>query len=105
MHWIKPIDLQKAQAENGDYLIIDVRESYELQICSIPAIHIPMAEIESRRSEIPRDKKLVIMCRSGKRAAAVANYMECELGFENIYVLEGGILAWIEAIAPHLESY
>ncbi len=105
MQLISPIDLKNAQESTGEYLILDVREEYETQICSIPAMHIPMAEIESRKSEIPTDKKLVVMCRTGKRAEAVANYMECELGFSNLYILEGGIIGWIEAIDPHLEAY
>ena len=45
------------------------------------------------------------MCRTGKRAEAVANYMECELGFSDLLILEGGIIGWIEAIDPHLEAY
>ena len=105
MQLISPIDLKNAQEKHGGYLILDIREVYETEICSIPAMHIPMAEIESRKAEIPADKKLVIMCRTGKRAEAVANYMECALGFSNIEILEGGIIGWIEAIAPQLEAY
>ena len=105
MQWISPKALEKAQSESKDYLILDVREEYEHQICSIPCLSIPMADIAVKQNEIPKDKKIVVMCRSGKRAEAVANLMECELGFDELLVLEGGILNWIEQIAPNLESY
>lgn len=105
MQVISPVQLKNAQTESQDFLVLDVREAYETQICSIPSMHIPMAEIETRQNEIPKDKKLVVMCRTGKRAEAVANYMECALKFDNIYLLEGGILNWIETIDPQLESY
>ncbi|MFT7343823.1 MAG: rhodanese-related sulfurtransferase [Lentimonas sp.] len=105
MNWISPTELNKALSENNDYLILDIREEYEHDICSIPCLAIPMAEIASRKNEIPKDKKIAVMCRSGKRAEAVANLMECELGFSNLLILEGGILKWIEQIAPNLEAY
>lgn len=105
MIWITPRDLQAKIQENENVLIVDVREKYEQEICQIPSIHIPMAEMAKRFHEIPADKTIVVMCRSGKRAEALANLMECELKFSNLYVLEGGILKWIEDIDPKLESY
>jgi rhodanese-related sulfurtransferase len=105
MRWITPRELQNLQNSESNVLIIDIRETYETQICQIASMHIPMAEIKTRFSEIPKDKSLVIMCKSGKRAEATANYMECELGFENLSILEGGILNWIAEIDTHLETY
>lgn len=87
------------------YTIIDVREPYERAICSIDSIHIPMGEIENKSLEIPTDKDIVIICKSGRRAEAVANYLEKEHNYKNISVLTGGILAWIEEVDTHLESY
>ena len=89
----------------GIYTIIDVREPYERAICSIDSIHIPMGEIETKYAEIPADKAVVILCKSGRRAEAVANYLEKEHDYKNISVLTGGIIAWIEEVDTHLESY
>lgn len=89
----------------GKYTVIDVRESYERAICCIDSIHIPMGEIETKYSEIPTDKDIVILCKSGRRAEAVANYLEKEHQYNNISVLTGGIIAWIEEVDTHLESY
>jgi sulfur-carrier protein adenylyltransferase/sulfurtransferase len=93
------------QVEAGKMLILDVRERYEYEICSIEALQIPMDELFTRLNEIPKSPTVVVMCRAGKRAEAVANMLIMEHGFDNIVVMEGGILAWIEKIANHLESY
>lgn len=93
------------EAEAGRMVILDVREKYEFEICSIEALHIPMDELFSRLDEIPTDIMVAVMCRSGKRAEAVANILITEYGFKNIVVMDGGILELIEKCVPHLESY
>ena len=84
--------------------LIDIREPYECQVCAIGGIQIPMADVLSRLQEFSKDEALIIMCRSGKRAEALANLLESEHGFENIMVLEGGLDAWIEQVDPSLEA-
>ena len=105
MQWIAPKEIQKNRLSSENWIIVDVRENYERAICSIDALHIPMAEIPARHQEIDQNKTIVIMCKSGSRAEAVANLMECELGFENLYIMEGGILNWISEIDNQLETY
>ena len=105
MRWITPQELQSLQKNDANVLVVDVRERYENDICQIPSLHLPMGEISTRYKEIPKNNTLVIMCKSGARAEATANLMECELGFENLLVLEGGILNWIAQIDTHLELY
>lgn len=95
----------KEGISSGKYTVIDVREPYERAICSIDSIHIPMGEIENKYLEIATDKDIVILCKSGKRAEAVANYLEKEHNYTNLSVLTGGIIAWIEEVDTHLESY
>lgn len=93
------------EVEGGHMIILDIRERYEFEICSIEALQIPMDELFDRLNEIPTDMMIAVMCRSGKRAEAVANILITEHDFQDVVVLEGGILAWIEKIATHLESY
>jgi adenylyltransferase/sulfurtransferase len=95
----------KDGVSSGKYTVIDVREPYERAICSINSLHIPMGEIETKYVEIPKDKDIVILCKSGRRAEAVAHYLEKEHNYKNISVLSGGIIAWIEEVDTHLESY
>ncbi len=106
MKSITPSEL-KARLDQGEKIIvIDVREPYELDICSMSvAEHIPMADIASREAEIPHDIPVVIMCKSGRRAEAVTNLLMNDYERLNVLLLEGGIMAWIEEVEPHLESY
>lgn len=83
--------------------VIDVREPYEFAYGNIQSKHIPMAEILERINEIPVEGKVVIMCRSGKRAEAVANLLRADFNRSNVLILDGGIESWKEAIDPTLE--
>jgi adenylyltransferase/sulfurtransferase len=88
-----------------DFQLIDVREPYEIEICSLGAISIPLAEIPSRVEEISKDKKVVVHCRSGARSGNAIGFLEQQYGFSNLYNLTGGILAWASEIDPEMESY
>ncbi|MFK7784745.1 MAG: rhodanese-like domain-containing protein [Crocinitomicaceae bacterium] len=93
------------EVEAGKMIILDIRDQYEIEICSIQSLHIPMDKVVSRLYELPTDKVIAVMCRSGKRAEAVANVLITEHGRQDVVVMEGGILAWIDKYATHLESY
>ncbi len=97
MRYISPSDCE-ARLKNQEVEIFDIRETYEYEICNSGFKHIPMAEIQSNLSIIPKDRECVIMCRSGKRAEAVVNLLETEFQIKNLLVLEGGIVAWAEQI-------
>ena len=105
MQHISAIELKSHLDNNHILTILDVREPYECEICKIDALHIPMADVSIRIDEIPRDQMVVVLCRSGKRAVAVANILCTENGFDNLVVLDGGILAWIEDVDNQLEAY
>lgn len=86
--------------ERADVLLIDVREQAEYDAGHIPGITlIPMSEISGRLAEIPKDKTVIITCRSGNRSSQVAGYLR-EQGFTNIHDMQGGILAWQQAGLP-----
>ncbi|MFN5910150.1 MAG: rhodanese-like domain-containing protein [Bacteroidota bacterium] len=96
-------ELQQALSERSDYFIVDIREPYEYEACNIGSMHVPMADISKRIDELPKNRTLVIMCRSGKRAEAVANLLISDFGFHNTRYLEGGILAWRDQVDQTLE--
>lgn len=105
MVYINSLEL-KSRLDKGDSMtILDIREPYEYAICSIGGLEIPMGDIQSRFAEIPKDEDLIILCRSGKRAAAVANLLTTEHSMTNVIVLDGGILGWIDAVDSSLEAY
>ena len=94
-----------ARRERGDALtLLDVRESWELDVASVPGIlHIPMGQVPNRLAEIDRDKEVVVMCRSGRRSLDVANYLQ-QNGYRATN-LAGGILAWSRELDPSIPSY
>jgi adenylyltransferase/sulfurtransferase len=55
---------------------------------------IPLGVIADNVSRIARDKKVVVHCRSGARSATAIRELESKFGFENLYNLKGGILAY-----------
>lgn len=87
-----------------DVPLIDVREPTEYEIVNIDGKLIPMNEVEERKDEIPTDKPVVVHCRSGKRSADIIEVLQ-EEGYENLYNLKGGILAWADEIDPSLPKY
>ena len=102
MNLITAKDLSEQMKQSNDYFIVDIREPYEYEIANIGSKHIPMGEICNRIEELPADKITVIMCRSGKRAEAVANILRTDFNRSNVVILEGGILAWKENVQPTL---
>lgn len=103
MRSISALDLNEAISNSEQFTIVDVRESYEYDACNIGSIHVPMGEICERIAELPKEINLVIMCRSGKRAEAVANMLITDYSMKDVYILEGGILAWKEFIDNTLD--
>jgi len=97
--------LKEMQDGKEDFQLIDVREPHELDIADIGGEPIPMGTIPQHVGQIAKDKKVVIMCRSGKRSGQVVQYLEQNHGFDNLYNLAGGILDYADKIDPSLEKY
>lgn len=87
--WAKALEMQKAGA-----VLIDVRTPAEVAEGAVAgSINIPLQEAEQRLAEFPKDKDLLIYCRSGKRSMAVSNFL-IQNGYERVFNVEGGILAY-----------
>lgn len=95
MKQISPQQLKEKMDSNADLLLIDIREDWEREAFNIGGIHIPMGELPSRLSEIPRDKEVVVYCEKGIRSTIAIQRFE-SLGFHNLINLSGGMKAWRE---------
>lgn len=105
MKHISVKELKLRQDENQNFVLLDVREGFERDICKLtPDTHIPMNEIQSRHTELPRDKDILVYCRSGGRSMNVCGFLESQ-GFVNVYNVSGGILAWADQIDPRVQKY
>jgi sulfur-carrier protein adenylyltransferase/sulfurtransferase len=98
-------ELQKLKESGADFQLIDVREPYEYDICNLEGELIPMSEIPTNVDKIAKDKKVVIHCRSGKRSGDMLLWLEKNHGFDNLYNLKGGILAWAKEIDSDMPVY
>lgn len=97
MKSITVAELKQWIDNNEDFQLIDVREPFEFDEANMGGILIPMNEVPDQVAQFAKDKKVVVHCRSGKRSASVIQYLESQHGYNNLYNLEGGILAWIDA--------
>ena len=89
----------KSWLGDKDFLLVNVRVPYEREIESTDEF-IPLDEIEGRLDAFPRrDTKIVVYCRSGTTSAAAARKL-VQLGYTNVWNLEGGIIAWQDAGYP-----
>ena len=104
MKEVTPVELKKMLDSKEDFKLIDVREEHESEIASIGGTLIPMGTVIDRMNEIPKDKKVVVYCRSGKRAGVVISTLE-QQGYTNLYNLKGGILAYADEVDPSLMKY
>jgi rhodanese-related sulfurtransferase len=83
--------------QRDDVFILDVREDYEYNDGHIPgATLVPLGQIPSRLEEVPRDKTVIAVCRSGNRSGQATNFLR-QQGFENVHNMTGGMNAWSQA--------
>lgn len=85
--------------EQEGAVLIDVREKPEWARGHIPgARHLPLGQLQARLGELDdlRGKPVVVQCQSGTRSAMAARVLK-GAGFEHVYNLGGGIMAWTMA--------
>jgi len=94
---LSPAELYHALHSDDPPLVVDVREPREFRLSHIPeAVNVPLSRILERHGDLPRDRTLVLVGRTSRRARRAAVALK-ELGFEKLVLLEGGMLAWENA--------
>ena len=90
----------KDRIDNKDGLyILDVREKHEYQGGHINgAKHIPLGNLKNRMNELPKDKEILCVCRSGARSGSAVRHLN-GAGFTAIN-LRGGMMSWQHAGYP-----
>src|SRR5271157_5508481 len=102
---IDPVEV-KAKIDRGDrFVLIDVREPHEYQICNIPfAKLIPLGELPKRVNELNSADEIVAHCKSGMRSAKAVEFLK-QAGFKKVRNMKGGILAWSDKVDPKVPKY
>ena len=99
--------LDKRNRNETDFLLIDIREEPEKNLVEIEgSVFINKDDIFANNGLrlIPKDKPVVLYCRSGSRSTEVMNYLKHN-GYLEIKHLEGGIISWVKDIETNKPSY
>jgi hydroxyacylglutathione hydrolase len=100
---VEPAALAAATGDDAP-VVIDVRSPAEWMEGHLPgARHIPLGYLTDRLAEVPRDRRLVLQCRTGARSAIAASLLRRH-GVRQVANLAGGIVAWAEAGLPTEQS-
>ena len=105
---ILPVEFFERKASGWEPYLLDVRRSHEEAISSISGTdsRIMHLEVPSRLRELPKEKEIVIYCRSGQRSAMVARLLS-ESGWspDRVFNLVGGINRWSEEVDHSIIKY
>lgn len=94
----------KWQKENRGFHLLDVRRDDERELSSLGGVHIPLNELESRFSELERDKDpWIVYCHHGVRSIYATQFLKLH-GFDALS-LRGGIDLWSIEIDPSVPRY
>ena len=96
---VQQVDVQEAAlaVQADEALLLDVREHEEWAAGRAPgAVHVPMSTL--RQDTVPRDQRVLVVCRVGGRSAAVAAALD-QLGYD-VANVSGGMLTWSAAGLP-----
>ncbi|HEV2288996.1 MAG TPA: molybdopterin-synthase adenylyltransferase MoeB [Candidatus Acidoferrales bacterium] len=101
---ITPKQLKGRLDRGDDLFVLDVREPHEYQICNLQGYLIPLGDLPRRVSELDSSREIVAHCRSGKRSAEAVEFLK-KAGFQKIWNLKGGILAWSDEVDSSVPKY
>lgn len=89
----------------ADFLLLDVREPFEIKIASIHgAACIPLGDLPQRLDTLPRDFHIAVHCKSGGRSAKAVELLRSQ-GFSRVQNVAGGIQSWSREIDPSVAEY
>lgn len=96
---IQPKELESRLKQGERLQMIDVRSPQEFDEAHIPgAVNMPLEHVESRLADLHPTDTAVLVCRSGNRATMCKEILQSHR--ENLVVLEGGTVAWMEQGLP-----
>ena len=106
---ISCLDLQEWQKQNKDILIIDVRQKWEIDICSFGQfMHVPLDNLPDsldKIEEAARDhEQLIIACHHGVRSYHACQWLMSQ-NITNVINLQGGIDQWSQDCDPEMAKY
>lgn len=94
-----PVQDLRAVQEKGEY-VLDVRTDAEYKEGHVPgAALLPLADLDRRMNEVPKDRPVYVICRSGTRSAQASAQL-VKAGYTRVFNVDGGMNAWTAAGYP-----
>ncbi len=102
---ITPEQLKRRIDAGENLFVLDVRNPNEFAICRIPGtVLVPLLELPSRFAEVPKDREVIVHCKSGMRSAKAIEFLKAQ-GYTRLVNLTGGVLGWAEKVDPGMPKY
>jgi rhodanese-related sulfurtransferase len=96
---ISPAEAYQRLQARPEVVIVDVRQPVETRSGTVPgAVLIPLSEFGRRLAELPRDRPILTICRSGHRSPLAARQLK-QAGYD-VTDVDGGMMAWERAGLP-----
>jgi len=98
-------DLKRRLDKKENFILVDVREPSEFEICRIPGSKlIPLGELPGRLHELDKQREILVHCKSGGRSKKAVKLLH-EAGFQSLKNVTGGIEAWADQVDPTVPKY
>jgi rhodanese-related sulfurtransferase len=92
-------DFESRLQQKDKGILLDVREKFEYEGGHIPnSLNIPLSQIKGRLNEIPKNRDVLLYCRSGMRSKQAGRILS-KHGYKQLFNLQGGISSWKGKIA------
>lgn len=102
---ISPRDVARRMAAGDDLVLLDVRERAEWDLVRIDGARlVPLGELAAAMPTLDASREIVVYCKGGGRSARAARQLAAA-GFQRVWNLAGGILAWRAENDPEMPGY
>lgn len=97
---VEEMEAEAVEAAPADAVLLDVRELEEYAEGHISgSINLPQADLATRLDDIPRDRPVISICRSGARSLRSAQFL-AQMGYPSVSSMRGGLDAWEQSGRP-----
>lgn len=98
-------ELNEMIQSRKDIYLIDVREQFERDICSLGGELMSYQKLKQNIDKIPKDRPVIVYCHYGERSFFIVNMLSVQENFDNVYNLKEGINAWAKTIDTTMAKY
>lgn len=101
---ITAAELANWKKQRIDFQLVDVREPHEYALHHLGGVLIPLFTLLENTHQISKELPVVVHCKSGARSTQAIQLLQEQLGYQNLYNLKGGIMAWEKGVREGLIS-